>query len=68
MDQSRQTSSVLAHRSLLQTLISLLFNRALGVPETYLVDQQSILRLIQIRPIHVVGQIQPLSDSLLAGN
>ncbi|MGD0751162.1 MAG: TlpA disulfide reductase family protein [Anaerolineales bacterium] len=46
----------------LQTRISQLFNRNLGVPETYLIDQQGILRSIQIVPFQSVGQIQPLID------
>jgi len=52
----------------LQTRISQLFNRNLGVPETYLIDQQGILRSIQIGPFQSVSEIQSLIDPLLAGN
>ena len=50
----------------LQTRISQLFNRNLGVPETYVIDRQGVLRSIQIGPFQSVAQIQSLLDPLLA--
>ncbi|HEY5271285.1 MAG TPA: TlpA disulfide reductase family protein [Anaerolineales bacterium] len=47
--------------------ISQIFNRSLGVPETYVVDQQGILRFIQIGPFQSVAEIQAIIDPLLAG-
>ncbi|MCX6034030.1 MAG: TlpA disulfide reductase family protein [Chloroflexi bacterium] len=47
--------------------ISQIFNRNLGVPETYVVDQQGILRFIQIGPFQSVAEIQAIIDPLLAG-
>jgi cytochrome c biogenesis protein CcmG, thiol:disulfide interchange protein DsbE len=49
------------------TRISQLFNRNLGVPETYVVDQQGILRFIQIGPFQSVAEIQSAIDPLLTG-
>jgi cytochrome c biogenesis protein CcmG/thiol:disulfide interchange protein DsbE len=49
------------------TRISQLFNRNLGVPETYVVDQQGILRFIQIGPFQSVAEIQSAVDPLLTG-
>jgi cytochrome c biogenesis protein CcmG/thiol:disulfide interchange protein DsbE len=49
------------------TRISQIFNRNLGVPETYVVDQQGILRFIQIGPFQSVAEIQAAIDPLLAG-
>ena len=49
------------------TRISQIFNRNLGVPETYIIDQQGILRSIQIGPFQSVAEIQALIDPLLAG-
>ncbi len=47
--------------------ISQIFNRNLGVPETYVVDQQGILRFIQIGPFQSVAEIQSVIDPLLSG-
>jgi cytochrome c biogenesis protein CcmG/thiol:disulfide interchange protein DsbE len=49
------------------TRISQKFNRNLGVPETYIVDQQGILRFIQIGPFQSVAEIQAVIDPLLTG-
>jgi len=49
------------------TRISQIFNRNLGVPETYVVDQQGILRFIQIGPFQSVTEIQAIVDPILAG-
>jgi cytochrome c biogenesis protein CcmG/thiol:disulfide interchange protein DsbE len=49
------------------TRISQIFNRNLGVPETYVVDQQGILRFIQIGPFQSVAEIQSVIDPLLSG-
>jgi cytochrome c biogenesis protein CcmG/thiol:disulfide interchange protein DsbE len=51
----------------LQTRISQLFNRNLGVPETYVIDQQGMLRSIQIGPFQSVAEIQAVIDPLLSG-
>jgi cytochrome c biogenesis protein CcmG/thiol:disulfide interchange protein DsbE len=48
------------------TRISQIFNRNLGVPETYVVDQQGILSYIQIGPFQSVTEIQAIIDPLLA--
>jgi hypothetical protein len=47
--------------------ISQIFNRNLGVPETYVVDQQGILRFIQIGPFQSVVEIKSVIDPLLSG-
>jgi cytochrome c biogenesis protein CcmG/thiol:disulfide interchange protein DsbE len=52
----------------LGTRISQLFNRNLGVPETYVIDQQGILRYIQIGPFQSAAEIQSVVDPLLTGN
>jgi cytochrome c biogenesis protein CcmG, thiol:disulfide interchange protein DsbE len=49
------------------TRISQIFNRNLGVPETYVIDQQGILRSIQIGPFQSVAEIQAIIDPLLKG-
>ena len=51
----------------LQTRISQIFNRSLGVPETYVIDQHGVLRSIKIGPFQSVGEIQAVVDPLLAG-
>jgi cytochrome c biogenesis protein CcmG/thiol:disulfide interchange protein DsbE len=51
----------------LGTRISQIFNRNLGVPETYVIDQQGVLRFIQIGPFQSVAGIQAVIDPLLAG-
>lgn len=49
------------------TRISQIFNRNLGVPETYVIDQQSVLRFIQIGPFQSVTEIQAIINPLLVG-
>jgi len=49
------------------TRISQIFNRNLGVPETYVIDQQGVLRSIQIGPFQSVAEIQAIIDPLLSG-
>jgi cytochrome c biogenesis protein CcmG/thiol:disulfide interchange protein DsbE len=49
------------------TRISQIFNRNLGVPETYIIDQQGLLRFIQIGPFQSVAEIQAIIDPILAG-
>ena len=49
------------------TLISQLFNRNLGVPETYIIDQQGLLRFIQIGPFQSVAEIHAIIDPILTG-
>jgi cytochrome c biogenesis protein CcmG/thiol:disulfide interchange protein DsbE len=48
------------------TRISQIFNRNLGVPETYFIDKQGTLRYIQIGPFQSVVEIQAIIDPLLA--
>ena len=45
--------------------ISGIFNRNMGVPETYFIDQQGVLRYIQIGPFQSVAAIQAIIDPLL---
>ena len=49
------------------TRISQIFNRNLGVPETYVIDQLGILRFTQIGPFQSVAEIQAIIDPLLTG-
>jgi cytochrome c biogenesis protein CcmG, thiol:disulfide interchange protein DsbE len=49
------------------TRISQIFNRNLGVPETYIIDQQGVLRFTQIGPFQSVAEIQAIIDPLLVG-
>ena len=46
--------------------ISSIFNRNLGVPETYFVDRDGVLRSIKIGPFTSVGEIQASINPLLA--
>ena len=46
--------------------ISSIFNRNLGVPETYFVDRDGVLRYIKIGPFNSVGEIQASINPLLA--
>lgn len=45
--------------------ISAIFNREMGVPETYLIDQQGVLRYIKIGPFASTAEIQAIIDPLL---
>jgi cytochrome c biogenesis protein CcmG/thiol:disulfide interchange protein DsbE len=49
------------------TRISQIFNRNLGVPETYVIDQQGVLRFIQIGPFQSVAEIKAIINPYLAG-
>ncbi|MBI4730811.1 MAG: TlpA family protein disulfide reductase [Chloroflexi bacterium] len=49
------------------TRISQIFNRNLGVPETYVIDRQGILRYVKIGPFASVEEIQAVVESVLAG-
>lgn len=51
----------------LGTRISQLFNRNLGVPETYIIDGQGVLRYIKIGPFTSLEEIQMVVNSVLAG-
>ncbi|MBU2610095.1 MAG: TlpA family protein disulfide reductase, partial [Chloroflexi bacterium] len=51
----------------LGTRISQALNRRMGVPETYIIDQQGILRFIKIGPFASVAEIQAAISPLLAG-
>jgi len=51
----------------LGTRISQIFNRNLGVPETYVIDSQGILRYIRIGPFSSVQEIQSVINPLMAG-
>lgn len=48
--------------------ISAIFNRNLGVPETYFIDRDGILRNIKIGPFTSLQEIQATVDPLLAGS
>ncbi len=45
--------------------ISAIFNREMGVPETYFIDRQGILRYIKIGPFASLAEIQAILDPLL---
>lgn len=47
--------------------ISEIFNRNLGVPETYIIDQQGLLHFIQIGPFQSAAEIQAIIDPMIAG-
>lgn len=49
------------------TRISQIFNRNLGVPETYFIDRQGILRYVKIGPFASLQEIQAVVDSVLTG-
>lgn len=51
----------------LGTFISQIFNRNLGVPETYIIDQKGILRFIKIGPFSTEEEVHVLIDSILTG-
>ena len=46
--------------------ISAIFNRNLGVPETYFIDRSGVLRQVKIGPFSSVREIQAMIDPLLA--
>jgi cytochrome c biogenesis protein CcmG/thiol:disulfide interchange protein DsbE len=49
----------------LQESIAPIFNRNMGVPETYIVDKRGVLRSIQIGPFVSVEEIRAIIDPLL---
>ena len=49
----------------LGTRISQLFNRNIGVPETYIIDQDGVLQFIKIGPFISVDEIKSAIDPLL---
>jgi cytochrome c biogenesis protein CcmG/thiol:disulfide interchange protein DsbE len=51
----------------LGTRITPIFNRNIAMPETYIIDQQGILRYKQIGPFQSMTQIQAAIDPLLRG-
>jgi cytochrome c biogenesis protein CcmG, thiol:disulfide interchange protein DsbE len=51
----------------LGTRITPIFNRNIAMPETYIIDQQGILRYKQIGPFQSMTQIQSAIDPLLRG-
>ena len=51
----------------LGTRISQAFNRQIGVPETYIIDQNGVLSSIMIGPFSSVAEIQARIDPLLNG-
>jgi cytochrome c biogenesis protein CcmG/thiol:disulfide interchange protein DsbE len=50
------------------TQISQIFNRNLGVPETYFLDQQGILRYVKIGPFGSVDEIRTVVESVREGD
>jgi cytochrome c biogenesis protein CcmG/thiol:disulfide interchange protein DsbE len=51
----------------LGTRITPIFNRNIAMPETYIIDQQGILRYKQIGPFQSVAEIRSAIDPLLGG-
>jgi cytochrome c biogenesis protein CcmG/thiol:disulfide interchange protein DsbE len=52
----------------LGTRISQLFNRNLGVPETYIIDRDGVLRYIKIGPFLSVQEVQSVIAPILNGD
>jgi len=52
----------------LGTKISEIFNRNLGVPETYIIDRQGFLHYIQIGPFQSAAELQSIIDPMISGN
>lgn len=50
------------------TQISQIFNRNLGVPETYIIDQQGVLRYKKIGPFVSLEEIISVIESVLSGD
>ncbi len=50
----------------LESAISQIFNRNAGVPETYIMDRQGVLRQVKIGPFTSVDEIKSIIDGLLA--
>lgn len=49
------------------TEISRIFNRNLGVPETYFIDRDGILRYIKIGPFASLEEIEAVIEAILSG-
>jgi len=49
----------------LQSAISSTLNRNMGVPETYFIDQEGVLKYIQVGPFTSLEEIQNIVDPLL---
>ncbi len=49
----------------LQSSISSILNRNMGVPETYFVDREGVLQYVQIGPFTSVDEIKSIVDSIL---
>ena len=45
--------------------ISSIFNRNLGVPETYFIDRDGVLQYVQVGPFTSLGQFQSIIDPLI---
>jgi cytochrome c biogenesis protein CcmG, thiol:disulfide interchange protein DsbE len=52
----------------LGTRITPIFNRNIAMPETYILDQQGVLRFKQIGPFQSEAEIRSAIDPLLGGN
>ena len=48
----------------LKSNISSILNRQMGVPETYIIDRQGILRNVKIGPFNSVGEIQSIINGI----
>ena len=51
----------------LGTRITPIFNRNIAMPETYIIDQQGVLRNEQIGPFQSLAEIRSAIDPLLGG-
>jgi cytochrome c biogenesis protein CcmG/thiol:disulfide interchange protein DsbE len=49
----------------LQSAISSTLNRNMGVPETYFIDREGVLKFVQVGPFAAVEEIQNIVDPLL---
>jgi cytochrome c biogenesis protein CcmG, thiol:disulfide interchange protein DsbE len=52
----------------LGTRITPIFNRNIAMPETYILDQEGVLRFKQIGPFQSEAEIRSVIDPLLSGN
>jgi cytochrome c biogenesis protein CcmG, thiol:disulfide interchange protein DsbE len=50
----------------LQSSISSVLNRNMGVPETYFIDREGVLKYVQVGPFASLAEIQQIVDPLLA--
>lgn len=49
----------------LQSAISSTLNRNMGVPETYFIDREGVLKYVQVGPFNSIEEIQNIVDPLL---